>query len=131
MQYQVTTWYKNKRINLEAITDAQLASMADDMLAIDRHNQELYAEAVKQRGQMLASAQVIWGKNSKEVKYILKADVPTPPALKKEFGKFKAAIEQARVDVFRRGKKRDYDRAYRERKRVEAQLAEATREVTP
>lgn len=131
MQYQVPTWYKNKRINLEAITDAQLAAIANDMLATDQLNQGLYAEAVKQRGQMVTAAVLIWGKNSKEVKYITKTDVPYPPALKKEFGKFKAAIGQARADAIRREKRRDYDRAYRERKRIEAQLAETTREVTP
>lgn len=90
--------------------EAVLAKAAE----IDHFNQASYQDLIKAKAELVQAAAIIWGKDSKQYRYLSNAEVPKPPSVKAVTKRLKRQFEQWQERENQRQKRQAYYARQRE-----------------
>ena len=113
MKYKYPSWYNFSHQQKTDLTDVQLEQIKTETEEIAKENKEIRKEAVLQLQSAKSNIENIFGKYSKEAKYITKLIVPSEPNMD-----FKRYVLDVREEVVKK-KKAEEDKINQEKARSE------------
>lgn len=113
MKYKTPSWYNLSHQQKLDLTDVKLEQLKLETEEIAKENKEIRKEAILQLQSAKSNIENIFGKNSKETKYINKLMVPFEPNMD-----FKRYVLDVREEVVKK-KKAEEDKVNQEKARTE------------
>lgn len=104
-KYKVVAWKPSKN---HWINDAQVDTLRQRVKEADTHNDQVYRQKREAYNQLMSLADVVFGGGSSEMKYLRRANIPSPPSHQSLLKKIEKEIRERDRLARQRAKAADY-----------------------
>lgn len=122
--YRKPSWANWKTYSQALLIMSEVGNAKREAERIDLENSKVYEGLELKKSQCIKDAEAIWGSGSRQVQYLKKQKIESPPVWRKLFWKFHDAVMEARTRSDRNAKARNRRQEKKRLAEIEAQIVE-------